>query len=86
MVPPAELEFLARALCEVFDLAEGGQVEDGRQFLLAGLQRAEMARDRGEPWGAELVEQWRLALEDYSGAFGARPDGQQTLHHPVEGQ
>jgi hypothetical protein len=73
VVPPAEVEFLTRALVEVLDLAEAGQASDGYQYLLSGLHRAETARDKGEPWGSELVEQWRLALADYAETYGVVP-------------
>jgi hypothetical protein len=37
--------------------ADHGDATGGHDELLHGLQRAQAARDDGEAWGAELVEQ-----------------------------
>ena len=34
-----------------------------------GLQRAQTARDDGEEWGAELIDQWKRALERYAKVY-----------------
>jgi hypothetical protein len=66
VLPQAEMEAVTRGLAEVLDLAADGQVADGYELLLWGLRRAQAARGRGVPWGEELVDWWRLAIENYT--------------------
>jgi hypothetical protein len=66
VLPEAEMEAVTRGLAEVLDLAADGQVVDGYELLWLGLRRAHAVRDRGVPWGEELVAWWRLAIENYT--------------------
>jgi hypothetical protein len=69
VLPEAEMEAVTRGLAEVLELAADGQVADGYELLLWGLRRAQAVRDRGVPWGEELVTWWRLAVENYTNRY-----------------
>jgi hypothetical protein len=63
------MKFTARMLTflgALVALADEGKTADGYEALLAGLRRAEEARDDGEPWGDELVGHWQYALDHYA--------------------
>jgi hypothetical protein len=74
VLPRAEVDALTRSLAEVLALAEDGQVADGYELLLWGVQRAEAARNEGGVWGDELVSCWEWALADYTVRYGLPRD------------
>ena len=53
-------------------LAAEGQLADGYGLLLAGLRYAEEQRENAAPWTNELVEHYRLAVENYCASYGIR--------------
>ena len=69
-LPRAELDTLLLTVSKAVELAEEGKAADGYQALLAGLRRAEEARDDGEAWGEELVRRWQAALDRYAQRHG----------------
>jgi hypothetical protein len=65
MIPKEEIRALALTTADAFDLAAEGSYTSGYYRLLAALERAEGARDVGQPWGAELVSVYQLVLNRY---------------------
>jgi len=59
---------------EANDLARDGETLNGYRCLLGGMERAKEAADDGEPWGAELVARYRLALDRYGEERGVKLD------------
>jgi hypothetical protein len=66
MIPALELDLFVTTRDVAVSRANRGDVAGGHDELPYGLQRAEPARDDGEAWGAERVEQWERALEKYA--------------------
>src|SRR5437868_4521733 len=64
VIPRAELAALGTTITRADTLAAEGYVEDGFRCLVAGLQRAEEARESGNPWGRDLVGRWQGVVEE----------------------
>src|SRR5204863_6889378 len=52
-IPRAELAALGTTIARADTLAAEGRVQDGYQYLIAGLQPVEEARDAGSPWARD---------------------------------
>jgi hypothetical protein len=52
-------------IIDATDWAKEGDPAVGYDVLLAGRHRAEQIRASGVPWGEELVNCYRQALDDY---------------------
>jgi hypothetical protein len=72
MLPDTEIDTLLTLVDDAIALAAAGQLADGYLLLLAGLHYAEAQREEGEPWAEELVERYRLAVENYCTGYGVR--------------
>jgi hypothetical protein len=70
MIPQEQIRGLALAAADAYDLAVDGQYLRGYLRLLAGLERAEAARDRGESWGQDLVLLYQEVIERYRTQYG----------------
>lgn len=68
-LPLGEIDRLTRAAAEAFQLAAAGAVAEGYDCLAAGLQRASAARAAGQPWAAELAEQYEELRDHYLGRY-----------------
>jgi hypothetical protein len=65
-IPPStEIDRLERTRLEAVDHARGGHPDEGLRLLLAGLVTALDAQARGAPWGRDLADHWREAVEDF---------------------
>jgi hypothetical protein len=62
MPPRDEMNIFLMTVSEAVDLAREGNAGDGHSALLAGLHRAEQARDGGATWGEELVRCYQNTL------------------------
>ena len=65
MIPKEQIRGLALAAADAYDLAASGRYLHGYLRLIAGLERAEAARENGEPWGPELVLLYQEVVERY---------------------
>jgi hypothetical protein len=70
LVPPLEAEVLRLAVAGSEASARQGHADVGVDRLRAGLQRAEAAREREEPWADELTRRYREAIDAYARRFG----------------
>ena len=68
----SELNAFLITATEAADLGSAGQVLDGYRCLPAGQERAREAQEFGEPWAAELVARYTLALRRYGEEWGLR--------------
>ena len=59
----------ARAKLAVF-MAEDGYPAEGYSSLLTGLGRAIGLCDAGEPWGSDLVAQYRRTADEFASRYG----------------
>ena len=73
MQPSLRTESLWRIVSEAVIMAEQGQPDQGYDFLLQGLRRAEQARQGGEEWAGRMVRDYRLALARYANRYGVFP-------------
>jgi hypothetical protein len=72
MLPNAERDTLLNTLVDATGWAKAGIPAIGYDLLLLGQQRAEQGRASGVLWGEELVNCYRLALDDYERRYGGR--------------
>jgi hypothetical protein len=79
IVPPLEAEILRLAVAGSEASARQGHADVGVDRLRAGLQRAEAAREREEPWAEELTRRYREAIDAYALRFGTTS----TVGHPT---
>ncbi len=70
MIPDAEADLLMNTVTNAIEKVVEGRLAEGYDLLAHGLQRAEGLRDRGEPWGEELVHWWRGAVQNYCDSYG----------------
>jgi len=71
-LPEAELNAFLLTVTEAADLGSAGEALNGYRCLLGGIERAEELPEDGEPWAAELVTRYRLALDRYGERWGLR--------------
>lgn len=71
---PHEPATLLLTFTQAADLALGGEQVAGYRCLFGGLERAQEAADDGEPWRAEFVALYRIALDCYREAWGIKPE------------
>lgn len=84
IVPPLETEILRLAVAGSEASARQGHADVGVDRLRAGLQRAEAAREREEPWADELTRRYREAIDAYALRFGTEsPVGHPTSRAPA---
>jgi hypothetical protein len=69
----AERDTLLNTIFDATDWAKAGLPAIGYDLLLLGQRRAAQGRAAGAPWGKELVNCYRQALDDYE----RRYDGQE---------
>ncbi len=74
MLPIQEIDALQLLIRTAADLAKQGMLVAGYDALVAGRRRAEELRDRGAPWGPELVAWWRGAIDTYTRRHGVPLD------------
>lgn len=74
MLPPHEHRTLTLTVYEAEDLAAAGEVLNGWHCRLGGVERAEEAREFGEPWAEHLIGAYRAALDRYAEQHGIRPE------------
>lgn len=75
MIPQNEMKQFARRLLKSRELALTGNLAAGYSELLDGFESAQADLETGAPAAAILLAEYRLALEIYCNAFGARePD------------
>lgn len=72
MIPQNEMRQFARRLLKSRELALSGNLAAGYSELLDGFEGAQADLKSGEPSAAILLAEYRLALEIYCNAFGAR--------------
>jgi hypothetical protein len=70
MLPTAARDLLDLDIADAKALADQGKTAEGYQVLAWGRQRAESARDAGEPWGETLVEYYQAAMDHYTERYG----------------
>jgi hypothetical protein len=74
MLPNAERDTLLHTIFDATDWAKVGIPAIGYDLLLLGQRRAEQGRAAGAPWGEELVDCYRQAVDGY----GRRCDGREV--------
>lgn len=72
-LPDEEQEVLVDALADSIELALGGRVEAGEEYLLTGLHRAEDLW-KGSPWGGDLVQCYQSARDCYRRTYEPHPN------------
>jgi hypothetical protein len=72
MLPDDEIDTFLTLVDDAVALAAEGQLADGYSLLLAGFRYAEEQREHAAPWADELIERYRLALENYCSSYGVR--------------
>ena len=70
MLPYPEITAYMMSVEDAMDFAAEGQLADGYAVLVAGLHRAEEAKEDGEPWAAELISRYQLAIDQYVSSHG----------------
>jgi hypothetical protein len=73
VIPRAELAALGTTIARADTLAAEGHVQDGYQCLVAGLLRAQEAREAGSPWARDLVGRWQGVVEEYAREYALAP-------------
>src|SRR6266851_3371360 len=86
-VPPTprqrlEAEWQKWTVTGALDFAAKGKVADGYACLVWGLHRAEEMVEEGEPWGEELLDRWRLAVEKDTWPQSPIPQAQEPTWSP----
>lgn len=81
MIPQNEMRQFARRLLKSRELALSGNLAAGYSELLDGFESAQADLETGAPAAAILHAEYRLALEIYCNAFGAREpeEGEQAV-------
>ena len=72
MLPYPEITAFMMTVEDAMDFAAEGQLADGYAVLVAGLRRAEEAKEAGETWADELIGRYRLAIDKYVASYGIR--------------
>ena len=70
MLPDHEIDTFLTLVDDAITMAAEGQLVDGYLLLLAGMHYAEERREEAEPWAEELIERYRLAVENYCAGYG----------------
>jgi hypothetical protein len=74
MIPPTELKAVIKdEICATCS-ALVGDLADGYDRLLAGLDRGYQAWYEGQVWAPALIRRYRRALLEYEQRYGARLD------------
>ena len=71
-LPESELNAFLLTVTEAADLGSDGEALNGYRCLLGGMERAEELQEDGEPWAAELIARYRLALLRCGEEWGLR--------------
>jgi len=79
MIPQNEMRQFARRLLKSRELALSGNLAAGYSELLDGFESAQADLETGAPSAAILLAEYRLALEIYCNAFGAREPEEEVV-------
>lgn len=85
-IPRAELAALGTAIRSADALAAEGRVGDGLACLVAGVRRAEQARQQRAPWAQELVDRWQSVVEEYAAEHRIGPASEVAPGQTAEGR
>jgi hypothetical protein len=72
MIPLPQMNTLLQAVARAVGHVRAGEIAAGYDLLLAGLWQAEKEQHAGAPWGAELVQRYRHALDTYALRYGVK--------------
>lgn len=65
-IPRSELAALGTTIKDADELASTGRVGDGLSCLVAGMRRAQQAKQAGSPGGRELLDRWQSVVDEYA--------------------